>query len=105
MPLALAAMGARPLSATPVATGTWAAVPIALWVRLPGPSASWPGGPGQHRRWTLPVASMLALPALWFGSLSMLLALIAVRRMWELADQPPIVHTWGLIGISGRNPR
>jgi hypothetical protein len=63
--------------------GTWAAVPIALWIRLPMAVALVVWGARTDRRWTVPVASMLALPALWFGSLSMLLAVIALRRMLE----------------------
>ncbi len=31
------------------------------------------------RRWTVPVAGMLALPALWYGGLTMLLAVVALR--------------------------
>jgi hypothetical protein len=65
--------------------GTWAAVPIALWIRLPVAVALVAWGARTDRRWTVPVASMLALPALWFGSLSMLLAVVTVRRMWETA--------------------
>ncbi len=65
--------------------GTWAAVPIALWVRLPMAVALVVWGARTDRRWTVPVASMLALPALWFGGLSMLLAVIAVGRMREPA--------------------
>ena len=65
--------------------GTWAAVPIALWVRLPMAVALVTWGARTDRRWTVPVASMLALPALWFGSLSMLLAVITVRRLWDPA--------------------
>jgi Glycosyltransferase family 87 len=63
--------------------GTWAAVPIALWIRLPIAVALVGWGATTDRRWTVPVASMLALPALWFGSLSMLLAVITVMRMRE----------------------
>ncbi len=63
--------------------GTWAAVPIALWIRLPMAVVLVVWGARTDRRWTVPVASMLALPALWFGSLSMLLAVIAVWRLWE----------------------
>jgi hypothetical protein len=37
-------------------------------------------GAWTGRRWTVPVASMLALPALWYGGLSMLLAVIALRE-------------------------
>jgi hypothetical protein len=65
--------------------GTWAAVPIALWIRLPIAVALVVWGARTDRRWTVPVASMLALPALWFGSLSMLLAVIFIRRMQEPA--------------------
>ena len=65
--------------------GTWAAVPIALWIRLPMAVALVVWGARTDRRWTVPVASMLALPALWFGSLSMLLAVISIRRMQEPA--------------------
>lgn len=65
--------------------GTWAAVPIALWLRLPMAVALVAWGARTNRRWTVPVASMIALPALWYGSLSMLLALIALRRTADLA--------------------
>jgi hypothetical protein len=59
--------------------GTWAAVPIPLWARLPVAVAVVVWGARTERRWTVPVAGMLALPALWYGSLSMLLAVIALR--------------------------
>jgi len=61
--------------------GTWAAVPIALWARLPVAVALVVWGARTDRRWTVPVASMLALPALWYGALSMLLALLALERI------------------------
>ena len=54
--------------------GTWAAVPIPLLVRLPVAVAVVVWGARTDRRWTVPVASMLALPALWYGGLTMLLA-------------------------------
>jgi hypothetical protein len=66
--------------------GTWAAVPVALWVRLPMAVVLVVWGARTDRRWTVPVASMLALPALWFGGLSMLLAVIALRQMPEPAE-------------------
>ena len=37
-------------------------------------------GARTDRRWTVPVAGMLALPALWYGGLSMLLAVIVLRE-------------------------
>lgn len=56
--------------------GTWASVPVPLWIRLPLAVALVVWGARTNRRWTVPVASMLALPALWYGGLSMLLAVI-----------------------------
>jgi hypothetical protein len=60
--------------------GTWAAVPIPFMVRLPFAIAVVVWGAWTGRRWTVPVAGMLALPALWYGGLSMLLAVIALRE-------------------------
>lgn len=56
--------------------GTWASVPIPLWIRLPIAVAVVVWGARTDRRWTVPVAAMLALPALWYGGISMLLAVI-----------------------------
>jgi len=58
--------------------GTWASVPVPLLIRLPLAVALVVWGARTDRRWTVPVASMLALPALWYGGLSMLLAVIPV---------------------------
>jgi hypothetical protein len=63
--------------------GTWAAVPIPLWLRLPVALAIVVWGARTNRRWAVPVASMLALPALWYGGLSMLLALIPLVPGWR----------------------
>jgi hypothetical protein len=60
--------------------GTWAAVPIPFLVRLPFAVALVVWGARTNRRWTVPVAGMLALPALWYGGLAMLLAVIALRE-------------------------
>jgi hypothetical protein len=59
--------------------GTWAAVPVPFLVRLPVAIAVVVWGARTDRRWAVPVAGMLALPALWYGGLSMLLAVIALR--------------------------
>ena len=64
-------------SATKTA-GTWAAVPVPVWLRLPIAVGLVAWGARTDRRWTVPVASMLALPALWFGGASMLLAAVAL---------------------------
>jgi len=56
--------------------GTWASVPVPLWIRLPIAAAVVVWGARTDRAWTVPVAAMLALPALWYGGISMLLAAI-----------------------------
>jgi hypothetical protein len=56
--------------------GTWASVPVPLWIRLPAAVVLVIWGARTDRRWAVPIASMLALPALWYGGLSMLLAVI-----------------------------
>ena len=67
------------LTSLPGRDGTWAAVPIPLVVRMPIAVAVVVWGARTDRRWTVPLAAMLALPALWYGGLTMLLAVIAVR--------------------------
>ena len=65
--------------------GTWAAVPVPLLIRLPLAVALVVWGARTDRRWAVPVASMLALPALWYGGLSMVLAVIPLLRR-----RPPV---------------
>lgn len=60
--------------------GTWAAVPIPFLVRLPVAIIVVVWGARTNRRWAVPVAGMLALPALWYGGLTMLLAVVALRE-------------------------
>ena len=55
-------------------------MPIPFLARLPFAIAVVVWGARTDRRWTVPVAGMLALPALWYGSLSMLLAVIVLRE-------------------------
>lgn len=59
--------------------GTWAAIPIPFLVRLPFAICIVVWGALTDRRWTVPVAGMVALPALWYGGLTMLLAVVALR--------------------------
>jgi hypothetical protein len=63
--------------------GTWAAVPIPLLVRGPIGVALIAWGARRNQRWTVPVGAMLALPALWYGSLSILLAVIPLTTREE----------------------
>jgi len=60
-------------------SGTWAALPIPLWFRLPIAMVVVVWGARTDRRWAVPVAAMLALPALWYGGLAILLAIIPLR--------------------------
>jgi hypothetical protein len=60
--------------------GTWAAVPIPFLVRLPAAVLIVVWGARTNRRWAVPVAGMVALPALWYGGLTMLLAVVALRE-------------------------
>lgn len=68
--------------------GTWAAVPIPFLVRLPVSIVVVVWGALTDRRWTVPVSGMIALPALWYGSLTMLLAVIALRDRERNAVSP-----------------
>ncbi len=66
-------------------SGTWAALPIPLWFRLPIAAALVVWGARTDRRWVVPVAAMLALPALWYGGLAILLAVIPLRDPRRIA--------------------
>jgi glycosyl transferase family 87 len=68
--------------------GTWASVPIPLLIRLPAAIALVVWGARTDRRWTVPVASMLALPALWYGGIAMLLAVIPLLAERQERRQP-----------------
>ena len=75
------------LSANAGKDGTWAAVPIPLVVRLPAAVLLLVWGARTNRRWVVPVGVMLALPALWYGGLSIMLAtlpLLGARSWTEL---------------------
>lgn len=80
--------------------GTWAAVPIPLLVRGPIGVLLIAWGAPRNQRWTVPVGAMLALPALWYGSLSILLAVIPLTTPAERA------RAWARVrGLAGRRPR
>jgi len=74
--------------------GTWAAVPVPLIVRGPIGVALIAWGAFRNQRWTVPVGTMLCLPALWYGSLSMLLGVIPLTtpeersRAWARVTSP-----------------
>jgi hypothetical protein len=56
------------------------AIPIPLWLRLPVAAALVTWGARTDRRWTVPVATAIALPVLWFAGLSILAAIFALDR-------------------------
>ena len=60
-------------------------MPVPFVVRLPFALALVSWGARTNRRWTVPVASMLALPALWYGGLSIMLAALPLvgARSWS----------------------
>ena len=65
--------------------GTWAAVPIPLAVRLPVAVVLIIWGALKNYRWVVPIGAMLALPALWYGGLSIALAALPLvgARTWS----------------------
>jgi hypothetical protein len=75
--------------------GTWAAVPIPFVVRLPFAVVLIVWGALRNYRWVVPIGAMLALPALWYGGLSIALAAL------------PLVgaRTWGDVVRVGREAR
>lgn len=78
--------------------GTWAAVPIPLLVRGPIGVLLIAWGAPRNQRWVVPVGAMLALPALWYGSLSILLAVIPLTTPAERA------RAWHRVRRLGRAP-
>ena len=63
--------------------GTAAWVPIPLLIRLPLAVVLVVWGARTDRAWTVPIASMLALPVLWMVGLSMIVGALAVGRWPE----------------------
>ena len=78
--------------------------PHPLWIRLPIAVAVVVWGAQTDRAWTVPVSAMLALPALWYGGISMLLAVIPLlpsqgRTRWV---PPPISAPTGTTRAEAR---
>jgi hypothetical protein len=65
--------------------GTWAAVPVPFLIRFPISVVLVVWGARTNHRWTVPVSAMLALPALWYGGLSIMLATLPLlgERSWS----------------------
>jgi hypothetical protein len=60
------------------ATGTSAAIQVPLAVRLPVAVAVIVWAARGNRRWALPIGCLLAMPVVWYGSLTFLLASVAL---------------------------
>ena len=55
-------------------------IQVPLWVRLPIAAVMTIYAARTGRQWLVVVAAMLALPVLWFGGLTMLVGVVALRR-------------------------
>jgi hypothetical protein len=62
------------------------AIPIPLWMRLPAAVLLVVWGARTDRPWTVAVAAWLAIPAMWWYSCVMLLAIIPIRR-WQREER------------------
>lgn len=67
------------------------AIPIPLWMRLPVALLVVAWGARTDRPWTVAVAAWLAIPAMWWYSSVMLLAMLPIRR-WQrrTAEEAPL---------------
>ena len=64
----------------PITSGS---LPVPFLVRLPIAALLVVWGARTNRRWVLPVAALLALPVIWYGSLSLLIAVVPLLdRGW-----------------------
>ena len=64
----------------------WPALPIPLWLRLPVAAAIVTWGALRDKRWSVPLAAALAVPALWPGAFAILAA------CWRLDPAPRGYH-------------
>jgi hypothetical protein len=63
------------------------AIPIPIWIRLPAAFLLVVWGARTDRPWTVAVAAWIAIPAMWWYSSVMLLAILPIRR-WQRRAQP-----------------
>ena len=86
----------------------WPALPIPLWLRLPVAAAIVWWGALHDRRWTVPLAAVLALPALWPGGLAILVAGWRVRAQshdYHAPDAPQASNRTGRVDRLVTRPR
>ena len=83
------------LVAGPSTAVTSGSIPIPLLVRLPIAVVILVWGARTDRRWVVPVACLLALPVVWYGSLALLVGVIPLI-------QPQLAARWPALGVGWR---
>jgi hypothetical protein len=83
------------LAAGPSTAVTSGSIPIPLIARLPVAVVLLVWGARSDRRWVVPVACLLALPVIWYGSLAMLVGVIPLVR-------PALAARWPSLGVGWR---
>jgi Glycosyltransferase family 87 len=77
----------------PITSGS---IPIPFAVRLPIAILLLAWGARTDRRWVVPVACLLALPVIWYGSLSLLVGVIPLVA-------PALARRWPILGVGWRH--
>jgi hypothetical protein len=75
----------RELSSNATAPIDSGSLPVPLLARLPVAALVIAWGAAGNRRWALPIGCLLALPVIWYGSLSLLVAVIPLIGSREVA--------------------
>lgn len=83
------------LAAGPSTAVSSGSIPIPLLVRLPVAALLLVWGARSNRRWVVPVACLLALPVIWYGSLAMLVGVVPLIR-------PALAARWPSLGVGWR---
>jgi hypothetical protein len=76
-------------------------VPLPLWFRMPIAVVVICWAAAGNRRWALPIGCLLALPVIWYGSLSLLIAcvpLVPIPRLREWLWEPIVARLSGWFG-------
>jgi hypothetical protein len=74
---------------------TSGSIPVPLPVRLPIAVVLLAWGAHTDRRWVVPVACLLALPVIWYGSLALLVGVVPLIR-------PRLAERWPALGVGWR---
>jgi hypothetical protein len=89
---------------SPIDSGS---LPLPLVLRWPAALLIVAWGAHTNRRWVVPIAGLLALPVIWYGSLSLLLAVIPLARpgwtAWPWGDALDRARVWlaQRVGVRG----